>query len=181
VIVFNWPADGKLLVPGLKRQVTAARLLAEPGKSFSFTRKGIDVIVSVPGSAPDPVASVVALQVAAPLDIEPLLPGQAADGSLRVPAPDAICHGEQVKYEGGHHRDNIGFWRRPADWVEWQFTITRPGKFAISVKFGDPLQPIDRFPAGAVTPLVLDRPGHPLQVAGAEAHDEPDVNVGPKT
>jgi alpha-L-fucosidase len=136
--VFNWPADGKLVVPGLKSQVTAARLLAQRGQSLAFARKGDDVVVTVPAQAPDAIASVVVLEVKTPLAIEPLLPGQAADGSLRLPAAEATCHGEKVKYEGGYHRDHLGFWVDPKDWVEWQFTISRPGKFDVSAEIASP-------------------------------------------
>jgi alpha-L-fucosidase len=132
--VFDWPADGRLVVPGLKSQVTAARLLAQPAASLSFTRKGDDVVITVPKAAPDAIASVVVVEVKTPLDIEPLLLGQAADGSLRLPAADAICHGAKVKYEGGHQRDNIGFWVDPKEWVEWQFTIARPGRFEVTAE-----------------------------------------------
>jgi hypothetical protein len=77
---------------------------------------------------------VVALEVNGVLDIEPVLPGQAADGSIALPAADAICHGKKIKYECGHKRNNIGFWLDSNDWIEWQFAISRPGKFTVSAE-----------------------------------------------
>ena len=54
---------------------------------------------------------------------------QAADGSLQLPAEEAITHGGRIKFEDGSDRDCIGFWFNPRDWAEWQFDVTQPGKF----------------------------------------------------
>jgi alpha-L-fucosidase len=69
--VFQWPADGKLLIPGLKNQVRSAYLLADPGKQLLGVQSGDrGPIVTVPAAAPDPVCSVVVLEVQGPLKIE---------------------------------------------------------------------------------------------------------------
>jgi alpha-L-fucosidase len=60
--VFDWPADGNLLVPGVKGHVVAARLLA--GGTPLNTEPGTDgLLVHLPAAAPDTVASVVRLTV----------------------------------------------------------------------------------------------------------------------
>jgi alpha-L-fucosidase len=129
--VFNWPANGKLLVPGLRNAVESASLLADG--SHLHTDSGPEgVTVHVPASAPDPISSTVVLKVKGALDIAPALLSQAADGSVTLPAAEAITHGSQIQYEGGANRDCIGFWTNPSDWVEWQFHITQPGKFKVS-------------------------------------------------
>jgi alpha-L-fucosidase len=136
--VFDWPADGRLVVPGLKSPTGKAWLLADAAKnSLATERHGDDVIVTLPSTAPDAICSVVVLEAQGELDIEPLLPTQAADGSMHLPAADAVCHGE-VKYEGGHHRDNIGFWLNSADWIEWPFVVNRPGRYTITAVIAAP-------------------------------------------
>jgi alpha-L-fucosidase len=136
--VFEWPADGKLVVPGLKNRVEKAWLLIDPAKNaLATTRKGNDVIVSLPSSAPDAVCSVVVMEVRGELDIEPILAAQAADGSMHLAAADAVCHG-QLKYESGHQHDNIGFWVNAADWVEWPFVVNRPGTFTVTAQIAAP-------------------------------------------
>lgn len=62
--VFDWPADGRLVVEGLSGDVEGVRLLADPGAQPSFEREGETLTVSLPGAAPDPIASVVAIDVA---------------------------------------------------------------------------------------------------------------------
>jgi alpha-L-fucosidase len=60
--VFNWPADGKLLVPGLAKKVVSARLLAG-GQALSTETGGEGVTIHLPAQAPDTAASVVRLEV----------------------------------------------------------------------------------------------------------------------
>jgi alpha-L-fucosidase len=137
--VFAWPADGRLVVPGLKNEVAAAWLLADAGqKPLDTERSGDDLVVKVPGKAPDPICSVVVLMVKGPLEIEGAVTGQAADGSIRLPASEAICHGDQIRYESGGDRDNIGFWLDPSDWAEWQFVVKKPGAFTITAELAGP-------------------------------------------
>ena len=68
----------------------------------------------------------------APSTSKPVPLGQDFDGSLLLPAADARIHGEQIRYESGDNRDNIGFWFNPDEWVDWQFKVTKAGKFEIS-------------------------------------------------
>ena len=60
--VFDWPTDGRLLVPGLKTSVTAARLLAG-GATLEVAPDPAGVVVQVPPKAPDPIASVIELRL----------------------------------------------------------------------------------------------------------------------
>ena len=59
--VFDWPADGVLQVP-LSNRITRARLLANPAVlSVGATARG--AVVAVPAQAPDPIVSVVAIDI----------------------------------------------------------------------------------------------------------------------
>jgi alpha-L-fucosidase len=133
--VFHWPDDGRLVVPGLKNEVQAAWLLVDAEqKPLGTQREGDDLVLTLPAQAPDPFASVVVLKVKGSLEIESPVGGQAANGSIYLPASEAICHGGQIRYESGGSRDNIGFWLDPADWVEWQFLVKKPGVFTVTVE-----------------------------------------------
>jgi alpha-L-fucosidase len=56
--VFNWPADGKLTIPGVKNQVKGAKLLAG-GVALKATTNADGLIINVPAQAPDAIASVI--------------------------------------------------------------------------------------------------------------------------
>ena len=65
--VFNWPADGKLLVPGLKNQVAQAHMLQTTWlgghKHLKTTATAEGVVVTVPVEAPDKISSTVVLKI----------------------------------------------------------------------------------------------------------------------
>ena len=62
--VFDWPKDGKLNVPGLTAKVNTAYLLANAKRmALTTTARAGGLEVAVPAEAPDPVASVVVLEV----------------------------------------------------------------------------------------------------------------------
>ena len=76
--VFDWPSDGKLHVPGLKNQVTSAHILGwAKNVAVNRSHSGDDWIVHVPRDAPDPIATVIVLQI----EGEPMV--QASSGSVQ--------------------------------------------------------------------------------------------------
>jgi alpha-L-fucosidase len=62
--VFTWPADGKLVIPGLKAAVRSARLLA--GGTLDAQTDGEDLVLRLPSHAPDPIATVIAVTLERP-------------------------------------------------------------------------------------------------------------------
>jgi alpha-L-fucosidase len=61
--VFNWPADGKLVVPSLEGKVKSAQLLADGKKlETSVDDKGA-LVISLPGTAPDQISSTIKMEV----------------------------------------------------------------------------------------------------------------------
>jgi alpha-L-fucosidase len=61
--VFQWPS-GSLELPALKNKVVKATLLAAPERKIKFKQTGAGVVVSLPGPAPDPIVSVLRLDIA---------------------------------------------------------------------------------------------------------------------
>jgi alpha-L-fucosidase len=60
--VFDWPASGTLQLP-LTNKVVKAFLLADRDKSLTCENREGKVLIHLPATAPDPVASVIALQL----------------------------------------------------------------------------------------------------------------------
>ena len=130
--VFDWPADGKLLVPGLKNTVQAASLLATGAKLVATTTPA-GVVVDVPAAAPDALSSTVALTISGAPEVATVPLQQNPDGSVQLPAIEATLHGE-LRYEVGGGKDNIGYWINPADWAEWEFAAVQPGAMQVSAE-----------------------------------------------
>ena len=60
--VFNWPTDGKLIIPGLQNKITKAILLAN-GASIKTGKTTAGVVINVPATPLDPIATVIKLEV----------------------------------------------------------------------------------------------------------------------
>ncbi len=60
--VFDWPADGRLTVPGLTTPAKGVRLLAG-GVPLQATTSETGLVVKLPDKAPDPIASVIAVEL----------------------------------------------------------------------------------------------------------------------
>ncbi len=63
LIVFDWPKDGKLVVP-LKNKVKQASLLAGSNKRLTSSSSDAGVTIQLPASAPDAIATVIKLTLA---------------------------------------------------------------------------------------------------------------------
>ena len=133
--VFNWPADGELLLPGLKNRVRSAHLLANRAQDQEFLPAETaedGLVLTLPKAAPDPISSTIVARIAGPPEIQPLVLMQRRNGSIHLPASEAHLHGRTFQYESGGALDNIGYWTTPEDWADWEFRLSRPGKFKVS-------------------------------------------------
>ncbi len=92
--VWEWPADGKILVPGLKQALRSGRLLANSAVvTASVTTDGL--VVTLPGAAPDPDVSVVALEFPGPIEIAnetPITKDTGVSGTLADPSKSPPSH-----------------------------------------------------------------------------------------
>jgi alpha-L-fucosidase len=63
LMVFDWPADGNLQVPKFGKNIRKAYLLAEKSKTLKLSSSMDGTTIYLPASSPDPVATVVVLDV----------------------------------------------------------------------------------------------------------------------
>ncbi len=133
--VFDWPSGGKLLVPGLRNPVKRAHLLAN-GTALNAAAVEDGVLLTVPSAALDPIATVIVLDVTGELRAEKLLPRQAEDGTMALTAPLCEIHdaggGQTPQIETKYGKPSVGVWLDDRDWIEWAFTIHRPGQFVVT-------------------------------------------------
>jgi len=133
--VFNWPENGKLLVPGLKNVVERAWVLTDAKRTLLATERSAQgFTISLPATAPDPVSSTIVIAIKGTLEIEQPTIAQASDGSAVLPASEARLHGTEIQYETGDQHDNLGYWTNPADWADWAFQVTQAGKFEVTAE-----------------------------------------------
>ena len=133
--VLDWHASGKLVVYGLASDVRHAWLKSDSG-DLPVSKTDRAFIVTVPKAAPDPIDTVVVLE----LDGEPKTVSLAvepdADGKIVLHAKDAIVHGRTVRYEPEPHKNTVGYWTDASDWVHWDFDVKTPGTYAVDILQG---------------------------------------------
>jgi len=61
--VFDWPADGKLTIPDFKNTVLSARFLTNGAKVKARTTAGSSLTIDLPQEAPDPLATVIKIEI----------------------------------------------------------------------------------------------------------------------
>lgn len=117
--VLAWPADGKLVLDGLTNPITKASLLADPEhKALKASVDGGVLAVQLPGTAPDPDDSVVAVEYTGDLKIEPHPFRQTDDGSLTLD----IANSDYNQYFGARE-------------FVWNVDVTKPGKYQVAIAY----------------------------------------------
>ena len=138
VHVFDWPADRRLALPGLKTTVTKAYLLGDPATEITVDQQPAkdEVILSLPDRAPDPFDSVLVVELNGSLKVNPVEITAASNGSFDLPASYAKIqaqHGQRAKPLSRNGHIYIGNWSNPNDVVVWNFTINAPKQYDVRI------------------------------------------------
>lgn len=134
--VFNWPANGKLVLGGLKNRVTQANLLSDPTASLKVNRgNDRDVIIDIPKTAPDPADTVIVLTFEGPIDAAPgrLLATSAI--ANRLLAFDAVATPSLTFGDGKTRSYAVSNFKSPADQLTWAVRANDPADFEVSIKY----------------------------------------------
>jgi alpha-L-fucosidase len=132
--VFDWPKNGRLVVPGLKSSVRSAQLL---GCREMLTFESVDngKLIHLPATAPDPVVSVLRVELASQLDVNNRLPSPGTNGTISLPLWMVDIHNPGYgveaclgEYEGAPAILN---WRDYRAYLSCSFEIARPGSYEI--------------------------------------------------
>ncbi|MEA1951198.1 MAG: alpha-L-fucosidase, partial [Planctomycetota bacterium] len=140
VHIFDWPKDGKLVLPGLESMPAKAAVLGRPDAKLGMKRNnrdGIDeVLLMLPKEASDPIASVIALDFDTRPVVKPLVIKPAKDGKLKLPAAFVEIrakHGQRAKPVSKDGRTCVGNWSNPNDVAVWCFTMPKAGSYRVEL------------------------------------------------
>jgi alpha-L-fucosidase len=140
VHVFDWPQDGKLLVPGLRSPVVKAYALADPQRAALPVRRlsEDDVVVELPAEPFASCVPVVAIEFAGPCAANPVPLLQAGPAAPHVfGAFDADIAGPTLRYDTGKKdRDNLIEWNSLEDEATWTFRAGAPGSYKVFATYG---------------------------------------------
>lgn len=136
--VWDWPADGRILLPTLKELPSSGKVL-KGGAAVTAEQTADGVVVRLPGEATDPDVSVVRLEFSGPLTItqQPYAtPGE--DGSLTLRALDADPFGAvggNVRVEGSGSDAYLTDWKHANYRVEYRVKTGKSGRWKVEGEF----------------------------------------------
>jgi len=175
--VFDWPKDGKLLVPGLENKVRSARLLVA-GTELKFEKTPNGVVIDVPAQAPDPNASVVKLEVSGRPKVVQVFIKPDDDGSIVLPASlvdfGIPKKGGPASLQQSADGLEIGSWSNPEATASWAFSGLKPGEYEILAEVSGLENAKATIETGATDPIVS------VDVSGIQtkkAEDEKNVQI----
>jgi len=166
--VFDWPADGILKLEGLNNRIRKASLLTDRAGTLKVNRdESGRWLISLPESQPDPIDSVVVLQIAGAPDIDPLVVQQKTGEPVVLDYLTASTQGKAVKRfnrKGEEGQFHISKMEGPEDVIEWHVNIVDPGMYDVSITYAAiPGWENGRYKVSAgkeqITGMVRSRPG----------------------
>jgi alpha-L-fucosidase len=141
--VFDWPQDGKLYLPGLKKEIVSAKLMGTNSKKIPFAQKQGWTIFSVPFQPGDTPASVIELTFQSapePADVDPTL-GLSPNAGARLLTVFADVQGAESKAISW--MEKFGEWKHVTQiskWTEgssaiWTIDVSEPGYYYIELVY----------------------------------------------
>lgn len=135
--IFDWPADGSLTVSGLRTRIRSATLLGSAA-AIPTSRRGDDLLITLPATPPNPHASIIRLDLARPLDIAPPPPPPPikpdTSGRLLLPAIAAELTGPALRVETIGGQPSLGFWTSPDAHASWPVELPA-GRYTAAITF----------------------------------------------
>ncbi len=139
--VWDWPADGKILLPTLKELPSSGTML-KCGAAVTAERTADGIVVHLPGQATDSDVSVAKLEFPGALTItQQPYATPAADGSITLLAHDADpfgATGGNVRVEGSGAEAYLTDWSHPGYRVEYHVKTEQAGKWSVQAEVAAP-------------------------------------------
>ncbi len=141
LMVFDWPNDGRLVVP-MRGAVRTARILGG-AESLAFGPSARDagrLVVEVPEQPVDPACTVVVLELEGEVEPMSFLVFPSADGCIELAPHDATLEGPSLRVERvgviGDVRHNLGYWLDPKATATWPIGlgVDQGGEFKVAIE-----------------------------------------------
>jgi hypothetical protein len=134
--VFSWPADNVLRVSYLENnQVKAAHLLVRPAEELAVSHDHGVVLVSLPPRIPDVNDTVVVLEMAGPLKVDPPLVTAGSDEPFHLDYMNGVTAGKALKRFNRKGNFFISKWTGPEDSITWHLLLSQTGSYKVQIKY----------------------------------------------
>ncbi|MDB5111037.1 MAG: alpha-L-fucosidase [Mucilaginibacter sp.] len=136
--VFNWPANGNLVIGGLKSNISKAYLLTDPShKALSFNRiNQLDVSINVTSQAPDAADAVIVLETKGVIQTDSTRLLASSGVTNQLLAFDAELVGKGFGFgDGKTDKYYVDGWSKKNQLIKWNFRLIQPAKYKIVLKY----------------------------------------------
>jgi len=134
--VFSWPADNVLRVSQLgNNEVKGAHLLVRPVEKLSISHNQGVVLISLPAQIPDVNDTVVVLEMAAPLKVDPPLVTQGSDDPFHLDYMNGVTAGKALKRFNRKGNFFISKWTSPEDSITWHLLVSQTGSYKVQITY----------------------------------------------
>ncbi len=135
--IFDWPTDGHVRIPGLNNKITHAYAL-DSGKKLKAQHNGREWYLRVSDIDPDPIATVLVVEIEGEPDIDQLYPSNQWDLSIQLNPDmsdiDQHGYGDKIQIQSENGVDYLANWNTHRASVSWEFMNTHAGKYRIMAK-----------------------------------------------
>ena len=135
--VFDWPADGRLYVGGLKGGAGKVYLLTDPaGALHTSAVDGKDLIIDVPRQAPDTANTVIVVELKKGWQTDTVRYIAPNIPLTRLLAFDAEQHGRGFGFgDGKAGRFYVEGWSNKDQYLSWSFRSATAATYHITIKY----------------------------------------------
>lgn len=137
--VFDWPASGQLIVPGLRNRIAKAYMLADESKAALEHKRlsADDAVISVPAEPVDPDATVVVVEYEGDIDANPMKRLHRQDHLNVFGAFDGEIDGAKLRCDTGKAgRDVVTNWTDASDRIYWTYRAAEAGEYEVRIVYG---------------------------------------------
>ncbi|TWU45445.1 Alpha-L-fucosidase [Novipirellula aureliae] len=139
--VFDWPNNGKLYLPNLKTEIASARLLEhKESTALTWTKEGDTVVIDVPPGQPEPLVSVIQLELKSEPNVDPVW---AMDPELPTIISAEFATVDELKQSQKRWMEKFGEWKSivqvhgfdKGGKASWDVEVLEPGDYAVALNY----------------------------------------------
>ncbi|WP_417443136.1 alpha-L-fucosidase [Joostella sp.] len=118
LLVYNWPSNGKLALPGLKSKIKDATLLFDDKReSISFSKNNDWTIFNLPSTAPSKLVSVISLNLDGEIEVNKTI---GIDPTTETDISVAFAEAENATIDDIRWMEKFGEWKHITHATDWK-------------------------------------------------------------
>jgi alpha-L-fucosidase len=139
--VFDWPASGKLYLPGLKTPIASARLLqGDQSEAIGHESSADWTVLQLPPRAPETLASVIELECEGKPEADP---GWGIDPNIGTEIPAEFALVTDAEQAEKRWMEKFGEWKsvvrvhawQPDGKAVWEVKVFKPGDYCVHLTY----------------------------------------------